>query len=390
VGLEQAGIRRVECLDGLRGLAALWVLVGHMMILTGFRLPLLRNADLGVDLFILLSGFLMVFQYQLRAGSEDWSAPGTWASFWARRFFRLAPLFYVTLAAALIAGPAIYADRVAIDSFLGQGLQPAERYTDASLANIAAHLSFVFGLLPDYAYRTPLPDWSLGLEMQFYAVFPFLVLLARRVGWVPAALIAAAIGVALVTLAVGTLGLDWPMPSFLPLKLHLFLCGMLIAADPGPGRRIWLHLAAAVLLAALPIRGEQDWLHFAVRELLVLGFFTLVHLRSLGAIDWVARLLGSRPFHWLGELSYGTYLIHLLILQPVAAAVIGHFGTGLGAMGRFVLTGAIVVPVTYALAYLTYRLVELPGQRLGKVVIRRATGSARQARQTVPEELAAP
>ena len=95
-----------------------------------------------------------------------------------------------------------------------------------------------------------------------------------------------------------------------------------------------------------------------MRELLVFGFFALVHWRSLGVIGWVSRLLGSRPFYWLGELSYGTYLIHLLILQPVAAAVIGQFGIGLGAAGRFALTGAIVVPVTYALAFVTYKLVE--------------------------------
>src|SRR3546814_12877049 len=63
-------VRRVECLDGLRGLAALWVLVGHMMILTGFRLPLMSKPDLGVDLFIMLSGFLMMFQYRLRRSEE--------------------------------------------------------------------------------------------------------------------------------------------------------------------------------------------------------------------------------------------------------------------------------------------------------------------------------
>src|SRR3546814_14047788 len=87
-----------------------------------------------------------------------------------------------------------------------------------------------------------------------------------------------------------------------------------------------------MLLAAIPIGGDQDLLHFAVRELLVFGFFALVYLRSLGVIDWISRLFGSRPFYWLGELSYGTYLIHLLILQPLAAAVIGRFGTGLGAI----------------------------------------------------------
>jgi peptidoglycan/LPS O-acetylase OafA/YrhL len=387
---RRADIRRVECLDGLRGLAALWVLLGHMVILTGFRLPLLSKPDLGVDLFILLSGFLMVFQYQLRAGSEDWRAPATWASFWARRFFRLAPLFYVTLAAALIAGPAIYADRLAIDGFLGQALQPAERFTDSSLTNVVVHLSFVFGLLPDYAFRTPLPDWSLGLEMQFYAAFPFLVLLARRTGWVAGALIAAGVALALAMLA-HRIGLDYPMPAFLPLKLHLFLCGMLIAADPGPDRRrIWVHLIVAMLLALMPVGGDHDLLHVVVRETLVVGFFGLVHLRSLGPVGWVSTVLGSRPFHWLGELSYGAYLIHLLILQPVSATIIARFGTGLGAAGRFALTGAVVIPVTYALAFLTYKLVELPGQRLGKVVIRRVTGSAGRARQTVPEELAAP
>ncbi len=384
-------IRRVECLDGLRGVAALWVLIGHMMILTGFRLPLIGSPDLGVDLFILLSGFLMMYQYRLRAGSEDWDAPGTWAAFWTRRFFRLAPLFYVTLAAALIAGPSIYADRVAIDSFLGQSLQPAERYTDGGVTNIVMHLTFLFGLLPEYAFRTPLPDWSLGLEMQFYLLFPFLILLGRRIGWTPAALVAAGGGVIIALLA-GAAGLDYPMPSFLPLKLQLFLAGMLIAADPGESlARLWVRLGAAMLLAAIPIGGDQDLLHFAVRELLVFGFFALVHWRSLGVIGWVSRLLGSRPFYWLGELSYGTYLIHLLILQPVAAAVIGQFGTGLGAAGRFALTGAIVVPVTYALAFVTYKLVELPGQRLGKAMIKCvAAGSTPHKLQTVPEKIAAP
>ena len=45
---------RVDCLDGLRGLAALWVLVGHAHILTGFSLPVIGDPDLGVDLFIMI------------------------------------------------------------------------------------------------------------------------------------------------------------------------------------------------------------------------------------------------------------------------------------------------------------------------------------------------
>lgn len=383
-------MKRVECLDGLRGLAALWVLLGHAMILTGFRLPLVSQPDLGVDLFILLSGFLMVFQYRLRSEFEDWQRPSIWGAFWVRRFFRIAPLFYVLLAAALIAGPAIYADRVAIDTFLGQSLQPPERYLDHGPANIAAHLSFVFGLLPSYAYRTALPDWSLGLEMQFYAAFPFLVLLTRRIGWARGAITIGAAG-ALVALVASRAGLVYPMPAFLPLKLHLFLCGMLIAADHGGRRsRLLLHLAVAMLLASLPIGGARDLLHLAVRELLVVTFFGLVHLRERGVVGMVSRLLGSKPFHWLGELSYGTYLIHLLILQPVAAWAIAEFGRGIGAPTRFVLVFLIVAPITYGIAFATYKLVELPGQALGKALLRRTTHSRQRARQVVAEELAAP
>jgi peptidoglycan/LPS O-acetylase OafA/YrhL len=226
--------------------------------------------------------------------------------------------------------------------------------------------------------------------MQFYAVFPFLVLIFRRIGWAGGAIAIGAAG-ALIALTATRAGLVYPMPAFLPLKLHLFLCGMLIAADHGGQRsRLMLHLAAAMLLAIVPIGGARDMLHLAVRELIVLVFFALIHGGRLTPVDAVGRLLGSKPFHWLGELSYGTYLIHLLILQPVAAWAISEFGRGIGAPIRFVLVAGITLPVTYGIAFVTYKLVELPGQVLGKALLRRATHSRQRARQVVAEELAAP
>jgi peptidoglycan/LPS O-acetylase OafA/YrhL len=380
----------VECLDGLRGIAALWVLVGHSMILTGFAFPIIDRPDLGVDLFILLSGFLMVFQYQLRSGTEDWAAPPTWIAFWVRRFFRIAPLFYLMLAAALFLGPMLYESRLAIDAFVGRSPQQPWRYLDAGVRNIVLHVSFAFGLFPDYAYRTPLPDWSLGLEMQFYAVFPFLVLLARKAGWLWTALLAAAAGV-LVVLASERAGIHYPMPAFLPLKLHIFLAGMLIAADSGGSRRrLAAQFCLALALAAIPIGGGQDAVHLAARELLVVVFFLLVHGRGVAAIGTVSSLLGNRFFHWLGELSYGVYLVHLLIMQPAAAWIIGRYGAGIGDFARFVLVVGLVAPAAYLVAYVTYRAVELPGQGLGKNLLKLAFGRLAKARQTRAEEIAAP
>lgn len=358
---------RVNCLDGLRGVAALWVLIGHSLFLTGASLPVLSTPDLGVDLFILLSGFLMVFQYQQRSRSEDWGRVRTWAAFWIRRFFRIAPLYYLALFIALLLGPTLYADRAAIDAVLGHAAQSPERYLDTGPTNVLLHISFLFGFLPSHAFRTPLPDWSLGLEMQFYAAFPFLVLLLRKCGWAWMVVVAAGLAAA-VALFLKLGGLHFPMPAFLPLKMHLFLCGMLIAIDhdsAAPARDLPARMFCIVMLAALPIGGGFDLPHLMAREALVLVFFTLIHARTLAAANVLARLLGTPALRWMGELSYGVYLFHLLFLHRVAAWT---FAQGYDTGTRFFSALAITALLAYSLSAATFFLIEMPGQKLGKGV----------------------
>ena len=371
-------------------MAALWVLIGHTMMLSGLRLPLISQPDLGVDLFILLSGFLMVLQYRLRRDFEDWDRLGTWAAFWTRRFFRIAPLFYAALLIALLLGPMIYGDRVAIDTFLDHKMQRPERYLDASFSNVLLHLTFAFGLLPSHAFRTPLPDWSLSLEMQFYAVFPFLMLLTRKIDWLLTTLLIGCASIAIVVLT-RRAGVHFPMPAFLPLKMHLFLCGMLIAADIRENRaRPWLQIGGVALLAALPLDGRGDVLHLIVRELLVLAFFALVHLQHIPGIGLASKLLGTRPFHWLGELSFGVYLWHLLVLHVVASWAIARWGHGITPAERFLIVVGIVAAASYAIAFVTYKAIEIPGQKLGKTLQKLVSGSDSKSKSVAAEEIAAP
>jgi peptidoglycan/LPS O-acetylase OafA/YrhL len=178
------------------------------------------------------------------------------------------------------------------------------------------------------------------------------------------------------------------MPSFLPLKMNVFLAGMLIAAALKHPRKGWFFGMVA-LLAALPITGQYDHLHLIVRELLAIGFWALVHLRSFSLVDAVARLFSSRPAFWLGELSYSVYLIHLLFLHPVAAWAIGRFGAQISPPERFLIVVTLVAAASYGLAFLTYYGIERPGQQMGRTLLKSFT-SRRFAGETQPESIAAP
>jgi len=373
-------------------MAAFWVLIGHALLLTGWRVPIASQPDLGVDLFIMLSGFLMVFHYQ----SQDWSDRGTALSFWTRRFFRIAPLYYVALAAAVILGAYLYDARQTIDALRGARPQEAIRYIDGSLQNVLLHVSFLFGFLPSYAFRTPLPDWSLGLEMQFYLLFPLMMLAVHRFGWARAA--AAIVGIGL--LGAATLRffhVAFPMPSLLALKMHVFMCGMLCAASLKADRRFAaIALVASIFLIAIPVgSGGRPLEKTAIREIMVVGFFALIlHDRVGGRLGSLlkraATLLGSPPFHWAGELSYSVYLMHLLIMIPVAAQVWTAYGSSLAAPWRFAMVIAIVAPVTYLLSFLTFTQIEKRGNRIGASVLKSLGVRARERTLSPAEKIAAP
>lgn len=366
---------RVGCLDGLRGIAALWVLIGHAHLLSGWHVPIIGDPDLGVDLFVMLSGFLMVFHYQLRKDREPWENWLTWRLFWTRRFFRIAPLYYVMLAIALALGPILYDARIAIDTFNGVRLQAESRYLDDSIVNYLSHLSFLFGLIPQYAYRTPLPDWSIGLEMQFYAALPFLMIIIGRAGWFKG-MIGIVVCGAMIALLTKMVGIRFPMPSFLPLKMHVFAAGMLLAGPMGSDRKAaLLAFSVAALLILVPIGGETDLLHGAVRLSIVALFFSLIHATFLPAgLSKVAvpasKFLGNRFFHNLGELSFGAYLIHLLVMQPVIAQLIKYYGTEMSDPARWAASLVITLPVVYGFAWAGYNLIEIQGQKIGRALTR--------------------
>ncbi|HEX4985715.1 MAG TPA: acyltransferase [Burkholderiales bacterium] len=365
----------IDWLDGLRGIAALWVFLSHAQILSGAPyVPVLSWGGLAVDLFMVLSGFLMMHHYLLRRAREPWGHPSTWGTFWIRRFFRIAPLYYLLLVVALAAGPWIGAHRDAIAAAWPSTATSALRYTDQSTTNVLLHASFAFGLLPQYSFRSPLPDWSIGLEMQFYAVFPFLALLFDRLGALRTGLLLMAACLAL-KLLFRDFFLAFEMPSLLAMKLYVFVIGMWIALgrEAGPRGRLAGALVLSLLACATVFARDRS-AESAGRIVLVLLLFYVMDGGSLPATAALRRsatavrsALSVRLCRLAGDTSYGLYLVHLLVLIPLAGWLAAHGAyVQLPAAARFVLCAVPAGAAAYAIAWLLYRSVETGGIRAGK------------------------
>ncbi|MCZ4057932.1 acyltransferase [Pantoea sp. LMR881] len=361
-------------LEGLRGIASLWVLVGHISLLVHCHITLVSSPGIGVDLFILLSGYLMAKNYVERQHKEPWQSVSTIKKFWIRRFFRIAPLYYLLLIVALFYGPWFGEMRDTIAHFYSGTATETSRYTDQSLANILTHFSFLFGLLPAYGFNTVLPDWSIGLEMQFYLLFPFIMLVTMRFGY----------AVSLITImALCCAGRyvfadyyeAFEMPSMIFIKLNMFLSGMLLAEAIRRKSLFYVALALLGPVASMVIGLEAIKLQIIMEALMIVGMAAILwQYKEDGLMAklliFPRKLLNNRLSTWLGDVSFSVYLLHLLIVIPAIALLLNHTDLEYKSdLMRFIVVCAVSIPITYALAALLFKHVEKPGIQLGKKLL---------------------
>jgi peptidoglycan/LPS O-acetylase OafA/YrhL len=369
---KTADSTHIGYLDGLRGIAALWVMLGHVLAIYGKFPPILSWTSLAVDIFILLSGFLMVHQATAREIHEPLYLPQTWLKFWLRRFFRLAPLYYTMLMIVVF-----YAQYQ--NGFDGSFQYQAWDSDSVRTAHrqftpyVVSHISFLFGLSPEFHRSTSMPDWSVSLEMQFYAFFPFLMLVGKRFGWLTLTAVVAAICIMGDVMFASFLH-QFSLPSILLLKINVFMGGMLIAIASQKRNHQFAYLIVAAALMLLPIWGSAGFKLSLDRALICLGFGILAFGDSIKPpqmISWgisqVSLTLSSRPFVVLADLSYGVYLIHftvILIWSRLTAP-----GARLSSLDNS-LAALIAIPIlAYALAWIARYLIELPGIEFGRRIV---------------------
>nr|WP_296068193.1 acyltransferase family protein [uncultured Actinoplanes sp.] len=331
-------------IEGLRAVAVLLVVLGHA------GLPLVHGGYVGVDVFFVISGFLIT-TLLLREAEQTGRISVT--RFYARRAVRLLPAAALVLIVTLI-GVRLFLPVVRLGEFVRDALA-----STAYLANLRfAHTG------TDYlnADQTPSPFqhfWSLAVEEQFYLVWPLLILAAAHL-WRrrrPLAAVLAVLVTVSFTVSVTETARSAPWAYFGPHTRAWELgAGALLALGATRIGRL-PHLVRAVLgwagLAAIlvaAVRFDDATAYPGWRAALpVLG--TVAVLAAAGA--GVGPLLGVRPMQTVGRLSYGWYLWHwpLLIIGPAALGLAGTTAQKLA-----------LAAAGLALAWVSYRWVESPAR----------------------------
>lgn len=358
-------------MEGFRGFASLWVFLGHICILTNCNIPLIGKPSYGVDLFVLLSGFLMTKNYIERREIEKWNSRNTFIKFYIRRFFRIAPLYYLLLIIAILSGPFMGGMRDIITSHYPFTATDTSRFNDQSLSNFLIHISLLFGLLPDYSFRTVLPDWSIGLEIQYYLIFPFIMLICSRVNIILALTVISALST-IMYFMFPEFFMSFAMPSFILIKLPIFIAGMICSIAEKKQSRITLIFAIFTIAVASLTRIHINHTQLAIQIFMVIFIFEVVRKKNTFKIIKLSKeILSSKFSMWLGDVSYSVYLIHLLIVTPLIGFLLKNTSVpDFNPILRFLMVTIISAPIVYTLSTISFKYIEKSGVKLGKKIIR--------------------
>ena len=353
---------RLEYLDGLRALAALYVVLFHAGLgfspreLPAWARNVQRVLSFGHDavaVFIVLSGYCLMLPV---ARAEGRMSRGV-ASYFGRRAWRILPPYFATLALTLLllsCFPLLQTHTKTIwdDSFPAFGFAP-----------IASHLLLIHNWFPAWAQTINGPLWSVATEWQIYFFFPCLLLpVWRRWGALPATLSGFAFGLALIGLApsVAYTANSWYLGLF---ALGMCAAGINFASRPLeralrerlPWGLISLALLVTVLLGVTVL--IKFWFRVLPLSDALVGLSTasaLVYLsrHALGAAPatepWPLRLLQSAALSGLGRFSYSLYLTHLPV---VAVCYFGLQRLGLSPGLELLILIALSLPLSLLFSF---------------------------------------
>ena len=316
-------------LTGMRGLAAWAVVLYHLRLsIPGLPAPveaMFAKGYLAVDFFFLLSGFVIWLAWHDRVQGETWR-------FWQKRIARVWPLHLAMLAFA-----------IALALALQWRGSPDRAFPWAELP---LHLLLIQQWGTTGALHWNDPAWSISAEWAAYLLFPLLIRLIDSRRWSMPALVAAAVALLLIlplVMGLGSLGRDISRFGLLRCLVE-FATGTILATLYLRGGSALMPLLAGLLLSATALMGAPE-------TLVVPAAFAAL-LLALARSE--ASLLASRPLHWLGEISYATYLSHFVLWKTVKLLL------PVGPAPPLAIAAYLLLVL--AASHLLYRYLERPAQ----------------------------
>ncbi len=352
-------IKKYDYIDALRGVAVLLVIVVHTGMLFDIGLfpkifQLIQgNGARGVQLFFILSSLTLFMSYLTRKNQEQ----NTKKNFFIRRFFRIAPMYYVMIVVGLF--------------YFGLGA----RYwlgdaSGISFVNVFSHFTFLSGLSPYYMNSILGVEWSVGVEMLFYLLIPFLATKIKSTNQALQLFLGTIIVVVPINYVLGKMTVIgnqnlWNDFLFLwlPNQLPVFVLGVILYFVIVKNDRKFnlYYLAPLIFFFLFGFKNGRFWIYT------VSMFFTFCILYV-----WKSntKLVVNKLFIFFGKISYSVYLVHFIILDMMLKYM-KPVGMGYQNIFYFALYFMLLAALSTLVAYTTYSLIEKNGIKLGKYIIER-------------------
>lgn len=357
-------VRKLAFIDALRGVAVIGVLFTHCIQMSfdygrQITTPLDRflynffySGMYGVQLFFVVSAFTMLHSFYGRLGE-----PNASRNFFIRRFFRIAPMFYLGIFAYI---PVHFFAMGAIYDWWGYVLT----------------LFFVHGFSMKHINTIVPGGWSISVEFMFYLLVPSL---AKVIKTLQSAII---FTVLMLFLCIGAYALainqKWPLLEWefafywMPNQLVVFGCGFILfflcqsrlAMQPTQAERIgwWVSFIGLILTAGWHPGGILGHLPFAAL-FVAWAFFTCTYR---------PKIIVNKFFERVGVLSFSLYIWHYMFVM-FYSRVMTKLGFPTLNFGYFVVLFGLVLGTSWVMADLSWKFLEKPGQDIGKKLIKKLT-----------------